>query len=169
MRVAEFQTVLTLSTLRPGSHTTTLTAGVRYWELLDRLLRENIVDCSRFWECGPEGSTKLFECQACPENNPLCRNQATLFFDQAIQYPYGPVCDWPSNVDCGYDEVTTTAQPTPPSSTMPTASTWAPADQCLPPDGSKEPDCKELASPGQPYYHYHQFSKKIRRNNPLQL
>jgi len=58
-------------------------------------------NCSRFWECGPGGETCLFECAHCGgPSNPMCNGQWALTFDPKYQYPNGPVCDWPSNIDC---------------------------------------------------------------------
>jgi len=61
-------------------------------------------DCSKFWECGPELETCLFQCAPCGDS-PLCINpygqkQEYLSFNYTIQYPDGPVCDWPANIDC---------------------------------------------------------------------
>ena len=61
------------------------------------------LDCSRFWECGPAGETCLFECAPCQaeiNTNPLCDGQWALTFDVRFQYPVGPVCDWPSTINC---------------------------------------------------------------------
>ena len=60
-------------------------------------------DCSRFWECGPEGEYCLCECPDCPtEMNPLCNGKSALYFDKRYQYPVAPVCGWPSHIDfCG--------------------------------------------------------------------
>ena len=63
----------------------------------------SLADCSRFWECGPAGETCLFECAACQtemNSNPLCDGQWALTFDVRFQYPVGPVCDWPSTINC---------------------------------------------------------------------
>ena len=30
----------------------------------------------------------------------MCNDQWALTFDESYQFPYGPVCDWPSNIDC---------------------------------------------------------------------
>ena len=60
-------------------------------------------DCSRFWECGPDGETCLFECASCQSelgSNPLCEGQWALTFDVRFQYPVGPVCNWPSTINC---------------------------------------------------------------------
>jgi len=57
-------------------------------------------NCSRFWECGPELETCLFECASCGKPDPMCNDQWALTFDESYQFPYGPVCDWPSNIDC---------------------------------------------------------------------
>ena len=60
------------------------------------------LDCSRFWVCGPEGETCLVECAHCGgPTNSLCNDQWALTFDTSYQYPLGPVCDWPSNIECG--------------------------------------------------------------------
>lgn len=64
---------------------------------------EHSTNCSRFWECGPEGETCLVECANCQheENgNAQCEGRWALVFDVSYQYPDGPVCDWPGNVDC---------------------------------------------------------------------
>jgi len=59
-------------------------------------------NCSRFWECGPENEICLFECAPCgkDENPDLCKGQWALSFDYNIQFPDGPVCNWPSIIDC---------------------------------------------------------------------
>jgi len=61
-------------------------------------------DCSKFWECGPELETCLFQCAECGDS-PLCTNpygqkQKYLSYNYTIPYPDGPVCDWPANIDC---------------------------------------------------------------------
>jgi len=61
-------------------------------------------DCSKFWECGPELETCLFQCPLCGDS-PLCINpygqkQKYLSYNYTIPYPDGPVCDWPANIDC---------------------------------------------------------------------
>ena len=30
----------------------------------------------------------------------MCNDQWALTFDPSYQFPVGPVCDWPSNIDC---------------------------------------------------------------------
>ena len=114
-------------------------------------------DCSRFWECGPESGVRY-------------------------QYPDGPVCDWPSNVDCDYDGdehhfVSIESTTTPPSKTTQTpsettssktstslASTWPPwvnpGEGCLEYDNSQVPNCTEFINPDarEPYYHSHSTS-----------
>lgn len=57
-------------------------------------------NCSRFWECGPNLETCLFECASCPEGVQQCQGQQALTFDPKYKYPDGPVCDWPNNVEC---------------------------------------------------------------------
>ena len=62
-----------------------------------------LADCSRFWECGPQGETCLVECASCQhslDENPRCLGQWALTFDVTYQYPLGPVCDWPDIIDC---------------------------------------------------------------------
>merc|ERR1719348_611684 len=54
-------------------------------------------DCSKFWECGPAGETCLFHCAPCGD---LCPGYNGLSFDCRYQFPMGPVCDFPINVDC---------------------------------------------------------------------
>jgi len=54
-------------------------------------------DCSKFWECGPAGETCLFHCAPCGD---LCPEWNGLSFDCRYQYPLGPVCDYPDNVNC---------------------------------------------------------------------
>ena len=103
---------------------------------------ESVLDCSRFWECGPAGETCLFECAACQtemNSNPLCNGQWALTFDMRFQYPVGPVCDWPSAIDC----------------------TPGHKCSCLPHDGSDYPDCSKFVNPvtKTPYYHEHSSSK----------
>ena len=58
------------------------------------------LDCSRFWECRVDGSVCLTECASCPDGSSLCEGKGLLSFDVRYQYPQGPFCDWPSNVDC---------------------------------------------------------------------
>ena len=57
-------------------------------------------DCSRFWECGPDYEACLFECAHCGVEVAGCQGQEALSFDPRYNYPVGPVCDWPSNIDC---------------------------------------------------------------------
>jgi len=58
-------------------------------------------NCSRFWECGPDYESCLFECAHCGgSSNPLCNDQEALSFDPSFNYPVGPVCAWPSTIDC---------------------------------------------------------------------
>ena len=85
----------------PSSRTTTSTQAVScfsgYFDI------SSVSDCSRFWECGPAGETCLFECAPCQaeiNTNPLCDGQWALTFDVRFQYPVGPVCDWPSTINC---------------------------------------------------------------------
>ena len=40
----------------------------------------------------------LFECPSCVINSG-CPTGA-LYFDESIQYPNGPVCNWPYEIDC---------------------------------------------------------------------
>jgi len=54
-------------------------------------------DCSKFWECGPAKEACLFHCAPCGD---LCPGWNGLSFDCRYQYPYGPVCDYPGNVEC---------------------------------------------------------------------
>jgi len=64
---------------------------------------EHSSNCSRFWECGPNYETCLFECANCQHSeneNPQCAGQWALTFDVRYQFPVGPVCDWPSAIDC---------------------------------------------------------------------
>jgi len=57
-------------------------------------------DCGKFWECSPSGPC-LMKCATC-EVSPECPD-GTLEFDCRYQYPVGPVCDWPSAVNCTND------------------------------------------------------------------
>jgi len=71
-------------------------------------------NCSRFWECGPTFEVCLFECAHCNNeqmNNPLCKGQQALSFDPTIQWPIGPVCNWPTTIDCDNGEVPCDCQP----------------------------------------------------------
>jgi len=52
-------------------------------------------NCSRFWECSPEGPC-LNECAPCA----TCSPYDGLVFDCRYEFPEGPVCDWPDNVNC---------------------------------------------------------------------
>ena len=111
----------------------------------------------------------MFECAHCPEDEVMCRNQQALSFDMRYQYPDGPVCDWPSNVDCDHDGnehhyVTIESTTTQPSKTTQASTTstvtYNPGEECLPYDGSRVPDCREFIDPlaKEPYYHYHSTS-----------
>jgi len=55
-------------------------------------------NCSRFWECSPQGPC-LFECADCGDSS-QCQGYEGLSFDCRYQYPEGPVCDWPTTVNC---------------------------------------------------------------------
>ena len=60
-------------------------------------------DCSRFWECGPNGESCLLECANCQHaigENANCAGRWALSFDVRFQYPDGPVCMWPRHIDC---------------------------------------------------------------------
>jgi len=82
-------------------------------EFIDPVLKEpyyhpHSFNCSRFWECGPTYETCLFECAHCNNeamDNPLCKGQQALTFDPVIQWPFGPVCNWPNTIDCDNDNV----------------------------------------------------------------
>jgi len=65
---------------------------------------EHSTNCSRFWECGPDGETCLVECAHCgDESNQQCHYHEdnhympALAFDVTKQFPDGPVCNWPSD------------------------------------------------------------------------
>jgi len=75
--------------------------------------KEHSSNCSRFWLCGPEGETCLNECAHCggPNNPVLCGDQWALTFDPSFQYPLGPVCNWPVELDCGETLVCDVAKP----------------------------------------------------------
>jgi len=55
-------------------------------------------NCSRFWECATNGDICLFECQSCAFEG-LCPQTHALYFNERLQYPYGPACDWPDSID----------------------------------------------------------------------
>jgi len=109
-------------------------------------------NCSRFWECGPSYETCLFECARCNTvdfDNPLCKDQWALTFDPEIQYPYGPVCKWPADIDCDNGQAPCDCEP------------WQSCvgDVCLPqcvedshcPDGYMCDDCNWcVEDPNQP-------------------
>ncbi len=40
------------------------------------------------------------QCQKELDTNPLCNGQWALSFDVKFQYPLGPVCSWPNEIDC---------------------------------------------------------------------
>jgi len=64
--------------------------------------KEHSNNCSRFWECGPAGETCLVECPHCGgPSNSQCEDRWALTFDPSKQYPVGPVCVWPVDLDCG--------------------------------------------------------------------
>jgi len=64
--------------------------------------KEHSNNCSRYWECGPQGYTCLLECALCGgPSNSMCDGQWSLTFDPSFQYPIGPVCVWPVDLDCG--------------------------------------------------------------------
>jgi len=54
---------------------------------------EHVFNCSRFWVCEPSLRPCLFECAPMPGGG-------ALYFDVRYQYPVGPVCDWPSAINC---------------------------------------------------------------------
>jgi len=54
---------------------------------------EHVFNCSRFWVCEPSLQPCLFECAPMPGGG-------ALYFDVRYQYPVGPVCDWPSAINC---------------------------------------------------------------------
>merc|ERR1712080_803898 len=49
-------------------------------------------NCSQFWECEVSGTICLYEYQHCVTG--------PLYFVPDLQYPTGPACDWPANVEC---------------------------------------------------------------------
>lgn len=73
-------------------------------------------NCSRFWECGPQGAC-LFSCAPCGIE---CGNYDGLVFDCRWQYPLGPVCDFPDNVNCTNGYSTSTKYPPVPTTTTTT-------------------------------------------------
>jgi len=74
-------------------------------------------NCSRFWECSPQGAC-LTSCAPCGIE---CGNYDGLVFDCRYQFPVGPVCDYPDNVNCTNGYTTDTNYPTHP--TVPTTTT----------------------------------------------
>ena len=80
----------------------------KLFKLLENASLSPVSDCSRFWECWNSGENQcLYECDPCQTelgSNPLCEGtfgqQWALTFDVRFQYPVGPVCDWPSTIDC---------------------------------------------------------------------
>ena len=53
--------------------------------------------------CGPNGETCLMDCANCQREigqEVWCEDRWALTFDVSYQYPNGPVCDWPANVEC---------------------------------------------------------------------
>jgi len=67
-------------------------------------------NCSRFWECGPEGEACLLECVSCPLGPMECPDDVcqdrngkfywSLFFDDRFNYwPEGPSCVWPADYE----------------------------------------------------------------------
>jgi len=68
-------------------------------------------NCSRFWECGPQGAC-LFSCAPCGFE---CGNYDGLVFDCRYQYPEGPVCDFPDKVNCTNGYSTNSKYPTNPT------------------------------------------------------
>ena len=80
-------------------------------------LNKHILDCSRFWECSPQGAC-LTSCAPCDMQ---CGNYDGLVFDCRYQFPVGPVCDFPDNVNCTNGYTTDTNYPTHP--TVPTTTT----------------------------------------------
>jgi len=120
-------------------------------------------NCSRFWECGPQGAC-LFSCAPCGME---CGNYDGLVFDCRYQYPEGPVCDFPDNVNCtnGYSTnskyPTNPTQPATPSTPKPTDPTHGPGycesdgdctgmtcsqclnNQCFDPECCTDEDCED--------------------------
>merc|ERR1719228_2522794 len=84
-------------------------------------------NCSQFWQCAPVGDICLFECAPCATG---CPSTGALYFNPNLQWPYGPACDWPSNVECTNEwERSTTA---PPACPLP-CQTWQ--------NGACQPEC----------------------------
>jgi len=117
-------------------------------------------DCSRFWECSPQGAC-LLQCATCP-GTAQCEDaggnmQDRLWFDCRFQYPDGPVCDWPSEAEYGICNQFTTnsAPPTTPTTTLATTKpttlpTTTPTTlptttpTTLPPVSTTDPGCGEI-------------------------
>jgi len=115
-------------------------------------------NCSRFWECSPQGAC-LTSCAPC--NVEMCGNYDGLVFDCRYQYPVGPVCDFPDNVNCtnGYstsNRVPTTTTTTTTTTTHPEGYCESDADctgsscshcvnnQCVDPECCTSDDCADV-------------------------
>jgi len=107
-------------------------------------------NCSRFWECGPQGPC-LFSCAPCGIE---CGNYDGLVFDCRYQYPQGPVCDFPDNVNCTNGYSTVTHYPTQPTHPTPTTDPGCHTDDDCPSDmwcdtsvnpGECKPGCRTNA------------------------
>ena len=61
------------------------------------------VDCSRYWECGPNDWTCLLDCASCQhslDEEPQCAGRWALSFDDRYAFPLAPICDWPAAIEC---------------------------------------------------------------------
>jgi len=54
---------------------------------------EHIYNCSRFWVCQPDLTDCLHECAPMGDGG-------ALYFDVRDQYPIGPTCNWPEQINC---------------------------------------------------------------------
>ena len=127
-------------------------------------------------------------CQHEENGNAQCEGRWALVFDVGYQYPEGPVCDWPGNVDCSRD-VCNEMDPRPEccqdsdcqsicsdafcstnfncvhpdtcsgeTTTEQITFTYNPIDECLPYDGSVVPDCSKYVGPLNPWPYYVEHS-----------
>jgi len=108
-------------------------------------------NCSRFWECGPQGPC-LFSCAPCAIDNPQCMGQEALSFDCRFQGELGPVCDWPDVVECVGSTArptTSTTTPLPTTTVTTTTPTTTPDPGCITDDDCEDNEwCDTSGFPG---------------------
>merc|ERR1711872_290584 len=70
-----------------------------HWDAEPHFLKHE-TNCSRYWSCGPTYQTCLYECERCWDNPMWCNGQWAKTFNPRFQGIYGPVCEWPTHMEC---------------------------------------------------------------------